>query len=90
MANFIMWLVIGAFAGRMVTWLMGTRESLLLNMLVGVIGAVVAGLVVTPYFEVSPTNRFSFSLSAILVAVGGAVVLLALLHFFRRWGGLLD
>ena len=90
MANFILWLVVGAFAGRVVTWLMGTRESLLLNMLVGVIGAVVTGMVAAPYFEVSPANQFSFSLSAILVAVGGAVIPLGLLHFVRRWGGLLD
>ncbi len=89
MVNFIMWLLYGAVIGWVASSLMGQREGLLLNIIVGILGACVAGIVLTPYFGISTINQNSFSLPAMLVSVGGAIILLVVLHLFRRWGGLL-
>lgn len=86
--NFIIWLIVGAIVGWVAGSLMGTREGLLINILVGIVGAFVAGLVLTPYLGISTINQNNFSLPAMLVSVGGAVTLLAVLSLLRRRGGL--
>jgi len=85
--NFIIWLVVGAFVGWVASSLMGQREGLLMNVIVGIVGAFVAGLLLTPYFGISTINQNNFSLPAMLVSVMGAIILLAVLSLFRRRGG---
>lgn len=53
MLNFILWLIVGGFVGWMASLLMGTdaRQGTLLNIIVGVVGAFVAGLVLFPLFR---------------------------------------
>lgn len=85
--NFIIWLIVGAIVGWIATSLMGQREGLLMNIIVGIVGAFVAGIVLTPYFGISTINQNNFSLPAMLVSVGGAVILLFVLSLFRRGGG---
>jgi uncharacterized membrane protein YeaQ/YmgE (transglycosylase-associated protein family) len=84
--NFIMWLVVGAIAGKVASLLTGTREGLVLDVIAGIVGAFVAGLVLTPLLGISTVNQNNFSFPAVLVAVGGAVILLAVLNLFRRRG----
>lgn len=84
--NFIMWLVVGAIVGRIASLVMGTRDGLVLDVMVGIIGAVIAGFVVTPLMGISTINQNNFSFPAMLVAVVGAVILLLILNFFRRRG----
>jgi len=86
--NFIIWLIVGAVVGWIATSLMGQREGLLMNIIVGIVGAFVAGLVLTPYLGIGTINQSNFSLPALLVSVGGAVILLLVLSLFRRRGGL--
>jgi uncharacterized membrane protein YeaQ/YmgE (transglycosylase-associated protein family) len=89
MVNFFGWLIVGAIIGWVANSLMGTREGVLFNIIVGIVGAFLAGILLTPLLGISTINQNSFSLPAMLVSVGGAVILLAILNFFRRWGGLL-
>jgi uncharacterized membrane protein YeaQ/YmgE (transglycosylase-associated protein family) len=63
---------------------MGTREGLLLNIVVGIVGAFVAGLVLTPLLGIGTINQNDFGLPALLVSLGGAVILLAVVSLFRR------
>ena len=84
MLNFIVWLIAGAFIGWVASMLMRTPEGLLLNIIVGVVGAFVAGYVLTPFFGVSTINQGNFSVPALLVSLGGAVILLAVVNLFRR------
>jgi uncharacterized membrane protein YeaQ/YmgE (transglycosylase-associated protein family) len=85
--NFIIWLIVGAIVGWVANSLMGTREGLLINIIVGIVGAFVAGIVLTPLLGIGTINQNNFSLPAMLVSVGGAVILLAVLSLFRRRGG---
>jgi len=84
MVNFIVWLIVGGFIGWVASSLMGTREGLLLNIVVGIVGAFVAGIVLTPLLGVSTINQNNFSLPALLVSLAGAVILLAVVSLFRR------
>lgn len=85
--DFIIWLIVGAIVGWIANWLMRTRDGLLVNIIVGIVGAFVAGLVLTPLLGISTINQNPVSLPAMLVSIVGAVILLALLNLFRRRGG---
>ena len=87
MVNFIVWLIVGAVIGYVATSLMGRREGLLLNIIVGIVGAFVAGLVLTPYFGIATINQNDFSLPALLVSLVGAIILLAVVNLLTRRGG---
>ena len=86
MMNFIMWLGVGVIVGRVAVLVTGTREGIVLDIIVAITGAFVAGLVVAPLLGFSRINQNPFNFPAMLVSVGGAVVLLAVLHLFRRRG----
>jgi uncharacterized membrane protein YeaQ/YmgE (transglycosylase-associated protein family) len=85
--NFLIWLIVGAIVGWVATSLMGQRGGLLTNIIVGIVGAFVAGYVLSPYFGISTINQSNFSLPAMLVSVGGAVILLFVLSLLRQRGG---
>ena len=84
MVNFIVWLIVGAVIGYVATSLMGQREGLLLNIIVGIVGAFVAGIVLTPYFGIGTINQNDFSLPALLVSLVGAIILLAVVNLLTR------
>ena len=86
--NLILWLIAGAVIGYIASRLMGTnsQQGLLLDIVVGVVGAFLAGWFLTPVFGVGTINQNDFSLPALLVSLLGAVILLAIVRIFR--GGL--
>jgi uncharacterized membrane protein YeaQ/YmgE (transglycosylase-associated protein family) len=87
MVNFIVWLIVGAVIGWVATSLMGRREGLLLNIVVGIVGAFVAGIVLTPYLGIGTINQNDFSLPALVVSLLGAIILLAVVNLLSRRGG---
>jgi uncharacterized membrane protein YeaQ/YmgE (transglycosylase-associated protein family) len=84
--NFILWLIIGGILGWIASLIMGTdaQQGVFLNMVVGVIGALLAGFLLTPLFGISTINQNNFSLPALIVSLLGAIVLLAIVNLFRR------
>jgi uncharacterized membrane protein YeaQ/YmgE (transglycosylase-associated protein family) len=84
MLNFIVWLIVGAIIGWLASQLMGQREGLLLNIVVGIVGAFLAGLVLTPLLGIGTINQGNFSLPALIVSLVGAIALLAVVSIFRR------
>jgi uncharacterized membrane protein YeaQ/YmgE (transglycosylase-associated protein family) len=84
MTNFIVWLIVGAIIGWVASSLMGTREGLLLNIVVGIVGAFVGGLVLTPLLGIGTINQGNFSLPGLIVSLLGAIILLAVVSLFRR------
>ena len=88
MINFIVWLIAGAIIGWLASRLMRTdgQQGLLLDIVVGVVGAFVAGWVLTPLFGISTINQNNFSIPALLVSLGGAVILLAVVRLLRGRG----
>ena len=86
MVNFLVWLIVGGIIGWVASNLMGTREGLLLNIVVGIVGAFLAGIVLTPLLGIGTINQNDFSLPALLVSLAGAIILLAVVNLFRRRG----
>ena len=86
MINFVVWLVVGGIIGWVASQLTGQREGLLLNIIVGIVGAFVAGWVLTPLLHIGTINQNNFSIPALLVSLLGAIFLLAALSVFRRGG----
>jgi len=86
--NLIIWLIAGAVIGYIASRIMGTnsQQGLLLDIVVGVVGAFLAGWFLTPLFGVGTINQNNFSLPALLVSLLGAVILLAIVRLFRRGG----
>lgn len=86
--NLLIYLIIGALVGWVASRLMGTdrQQGLLLNIVVGIVGAFVAGWLISPLLGISTINEGNFSLQALLVSLGGAVILLAVINLFRRGG----
>ena len=87
MVNFIVWLIVGGVIGWVTSSLMRTREGLLLNIVVGILGAFVAGIVLTPLLHIGTINQDNFSLPALMVSLLGAIILLAAVNLFRRGSG---
>ena len=88
MVNFIVWLIAGAIIGWLASRIMGTngQQGLLMDIVVGVVGAFVAGWFITPLVGVGTINQSNFSIPALLVSLVGAIILLAVVGFFRRGG----
>jgi uncharacterized membrane protein YeaQ/YmgE (transglycosylase-associated protein family) len=80
--NLLVWLIAGAIVGWVATSLMHDRSNLLLNIVVGIVGAFVAGYVLSPLLHISTINQGNFSIESLLVSLGGAVILLAVIHLF--------
>jgi len=83
--NIIIWLVIGGVVGWVASMVMGTneRQGLVLNVVVGIVGAVLGGWLLGGLFGSSTINQGNFSLMGLLVSFLGAVVLLALVKLVR-------
>ncbi|RPI85913.1 MAG: GlsB/YeaQ/YmgE family stress response membrane protein [Chloroflexi bacterium] len=86
--NIILWLIAGAVIGYIASRIMGTnsQQGLLLDIVVGVVGAFLAGWFLTPLFGIATINQNDFSLPALLVSLLGAVILLAIFKVFRGRG----
>ncbi len=91
MINFIIWIIAGALVGWVASLIMRTnrRQGLLADIVVGIVGAFLAGYFLSPLFGVSTINEGNFSIPALLVSLGGAVILLAISKLFRNVGGFL-
>jgi len=76
--NFIIWLIVGGLVGWVASIIMKTnaQQGILLNVIVGIVGAFVAGFILTPLLGIGTINQNNFSLPALLVSLGGAVILL--------------
>ena len=87
MINFFLWLVFGALVGWLASLVMRTdaQQGILLNIVVGIVGAFLGGLVFS-FMGIggSTINNSDFSLVALLVSFVGAVILLAIVNLVRR------
>ncbi|HOB68020.1 GlsB/YeaQ/YmgE family stress response membrane protein [Ottowia sp.] len=84
--NFIIWLVVGGVLGWLASLMMRTdgQQGVILNVVVGIVGAFLGGLLISPMVGVGNINDGNFSLPSLLVSLVGAVILLAIVNLFRR------
>jgi uncharacterized membrane protein YeaQ/YmgE (transglycosylase-associated protein family) len=82
--NIIIWLIVGALIGWAASSLMRTREGILLNVVIGIVGAALGGWFLSPLVGVSTINQSNFSVPSLLVSFLGAVILLVIVNLVRR------
>jgi uncharacterized membrane protein YeaQ/YmgE (transglycosylase-associated protein family) len=82
--NIIMWLVVGGLIGWAASTVMRTQETLLLNVVVGIVGAALGGWFLSPLVGVSTINQSNFSAASLVVSLLGAIILLAIVNLVRR------
>lgn len=84
--NFIVWIVVGGILGWLASLIMNTdrQQGTLLNIIVGIVGAFLGGLLLSPLLGVGTINQGDFSIGALLVSLLGAVILLAVVNLIRR------
>ena len=81
--NFLVWIIFGALAGWIASIVMGKNKQMgaLANIIVGIIGAWLGGWIMGLFGYQGVTG---FNLPSILIAIGGAVVLLFIVGLVRR------
>ena len=82
MVNFIVWIIVGGIIGWLASLIMRTdaQQGLLLNIVVGIVGAFLGGLI----FNRGNINEAPLSVTAFIVSLIGAIILLAIVNLFRR------
>jgi uncharacterized membrane protein YeaQ/YmgE (transglycosylase-associated protein family) len=78
------WIIVGAIAGLLASLIMGGGGfGLIGSILIGVVGALVGGWLSTSILGLS-YNVTGINLTSVLVATGGAVVVLFVVGLLRR------
>jgi uncharacterized membrane protein YeaQ/YmgE (transglycosylase-associated protein family) len=76
----VAWIVVGAIAGFLASEIMGTREGLVLMVVLGIVGAVVGGWVCADLLKIA--NVTGINLTSIIVAVVGALIVIVVVNSF--------
>jgi len=81
----IVWLVMGGLVGWIASMVMGTsaQQGVFLNIVVGIIGALIGGWLVGPMLGAGSINE-GITLMSFVVSLLGAIILLAILRLFQR------
>lgn len=81
--NILIYLIAAAVIGWVATELMHDRSGLLMNIVVAVVGAFLAGYFLSPLFGVGTIND-AITIPTMLVTLLGAIILLAIVRMIRR------
>ncbi|MGF7151930.1 putative membrane protein YeaQ/YmgE (transglycosylase-associated protein family) [Sphingomonas zeicaulis] len=78
----IMWLVVGGVLGWLASVIMRTdgQQGIILNIVVGIIGAFIGGLI----FARGDINNAPLTITTFLVSLVGSIILLAIVNMVRR------
>ncbi|MCW5635882.1 MAG: GlsB/YeaQ/YmgE family stress response membrane protein [Rubrivivax sp.] len=84
--NLVIWLVVGGLIGWLASVLMRPdgEQGMVLNVVVGLVGALLGGWFLSPLVGTGTINQNDFSLPALGISFIGAVVLLAVVNLLRR------
>ena len=81
--DILYYFILAIAIGWITTEVMGTRPSLLFNMLLSIVGAFLAGYFLSPIFNVGTIND-AITIPTMLVTLLGSVILLAIVRLIRR------
>jgi uncharacterized membrane protein YeaQ/YmgE (transglycosylase-associated protein family) len=83
MPNLLIYLLVAAVIGWVATTLLHDRSNLLLNIVVAVVGAFLAGYFISPILKVGTIND-AITVPTMVVTLLGAIILLAIVRLLRR------
>jgi uncharacterized membrane protein YeaQ/YmgE (transglycosylase-associated protein family) len=79
--GFLSWLVVGAIAGFLANMIMGSREGLLMMVVLGIVGGLVGGFLATSVFKMGSVN--GINLESIVIATLGAILVVVVVGFLQ-------
>ncbi|NLE19609.1 MAG: GlsB/YeaQ/YmgE family stress response membrane protein [Clostridiales bacterium] len=79
--NLVIWVLFGALAGWIAAKVMGGENTLLTNIILGIVGAIVGGFVAG---ALGIKYDAGFSIESLLVAVVGAIIVILIVRLLRR------
>jgi uncharacterized membrane protein YeaQ/YmgE (transglycosylase-associated protein family) len=80
--NLLIYLIVAAVIGWVATELMHDRSNLLINIVVAVVGAFLAGYFLSPFFKVGTIND-AITIPTMLVTLLGSIILMAIVNLCR-------
>jgi len=81
--NIIIYLVVAAVIGWVASLIMKDRGGLLINIIMAILGAFLAGWFISPLLGIGTIND-AITLPTMLVTLLGAVILIGIVHLVRR------
>ncbi len=75
-------IVVGLVAGLLASWLVKADTGILVDLVLGVVGSVVGGWITSLLLGVDLVS--GINLTSIIVALGGAILVIAIYRFVRR------
>jgi len=84
--GWILIVIVGGILGWLASKVMKTdaQQGIFLNIVVGIVGAALAGFLISPLLGIPTINAANFSIGGLLISFLGALILLAIVNFFRR------
>lgn len=81
----IIWLLVGGLVGWVASLIMKTdgSQGIILNVVVGIVGAFLAGFFISPLVGISTINQNALNIGSILVSLVGAVILIGIVKLVR-------
>ena len=84
--GFIAWIVVGAIAGFLANQIMGSREGLIMMVVLGIVGGLVGGYVATTVLKVGSVD--GINVESIVIATLGAITVVFVVGLLRGSRGL--
>jgi uncharacterized membrane protein YeaQ/YmgE (transglycosylase-associated protein family) len=84
--GFIAWIVVGAIAGFLANQVMGSREGLIMMVVLGIVGGLVGGFIATEVFHRGTVD--GINLESIFIATLGAILVVFVWNAMRGGRGL--
>jgi len=84
--SWIAWIVVGAVAGFLASKIVGSKEGLVMMIVLGIVGALVGGYVAAEVLKIGSVD--AINVESILIATLGAVGILLIMRVINRRRGL--
>ena len=84
--GFIAWIVVGAIAGFLANQVMGSKDGLVMMVVLGIVGGVVGGFVATRILKMGSVD--GINLESIFIATVGAIAVIFVARALNRSCGL--
>jgi len=81
--NIIIYLVVAAVIGWVASVIMKDRANILVNIIVAIVGAFLAGYFISPLLKIGTIND-AITIPTMFVTLLGAVILIGIVHLLRR------
>lgn len=81
--NILIYLVVAAVIGWVASVIMKDRANILINIIVAIVGAFLAGWFISPLLNIGTIND-AITLPTMLVTLVGAIILIGIVHLIRR------